>query len=91
MRARGSVVILKNLAYRESKIELTEQAKQSMMEESLATLVRLHILHIGEQVTDLKIGEEVYVDPMRLMSAIREVIDEEAIIIVRSSDVQFVY
>lgn len=91
MRARGSVVILKNLAYRESKIELTEQAKQSMMEESLATLVRLPILHIGEQVTDLKVGEEVYVDPMRLMSAIREVIDEEAIIIVRSSDVQFVY
>lgn len=91
MRARGSNVILKNLAYRESKIQLTDEAKQSMMEESLETLVKLPILHVGEQVSDLKVGEEVYVDPMRLMGACREVIDGEAIIIVRSSDVQFVY
>ncbi len=91
MRVRGSMVALKNLAYRETTIELTEQAKQSMMEEQMETLERLPILHVGSQVDDLKVGEEVYVDPMRLVSSSRLIIDGIAVILVRSSDINLVY
>lgn len=91
MRVRQNLVALKNVAYKETTIELTEQAKQSMMEEQMEQLDRLPILHVGDQVTDLKVGDEVYVDPIRLFGCSRLIIDGTAIILVRASDIQIVY
>ena len=91
MKARGSYVILKNLAYKETKIELTEEAKRSMMEDSIELLEKLPIIAVGDQVEDLKVGDEVFVDPIRLVGCSRLVVNGEAIILVRSSDIQMVY
>jgi len=91
MKVRGSLVALKNLAYRETTIELTENAKQEMMEEQMEKLERLPIAYVGDRVNDLEVGDEVYVDPMRLVTCSRLIVEGEAIILVRESDILIVY
>lgn len=91
MRVRGSFVILKNITHVESKIELSETQKRQMMEEKIEMLDKLPITHVGDQVDDLSVGDEVFVDPMVLMNASRLVVDGDSIIIVRGSDIKFVY
>jgi hypothetical protein len=91
MRVRGSYVILKNITHVESKIELSETQKRAMMEEKIEMLDRLPISHVGEQVEDLNVGDEVFVDPMVLMNSSRLVVEGKSIIIVRGTDIKVVY
>jgi len=91
MKALGNYIILKNLAYKETSIELSEEAKASMELDNVESLKRLPVLFKGDTVTEIEVGDEVYIDTMRLINAPREIIDGEAILMLRASDVIFIY
>jgi co-chaperonin GroES (HSP10) len=88
---KGHRVLLNRPKREERLIQLTPEMEEEMNMRELANLKRLEVYALGEEVTNVKIGDFVYVNLMYLQSAELVEIEGEEKIMVRDSDIAFTW
>lgn len=72
-KLRGRRILIEKPVRPESAIELTEEVKMSLDHEFMKKWSRLKVYAVGEDVTDVKVGDEVYVGSALTTSEILEI------------------
>ena len=88
---RGTRVILTPPVIKESSIEVDEKLKKEILEEQMKKWTRLDVFAIGEEVTGIEVGNQVFVNPLFIRNAENIEIDGQVKIIVRAADVSVVW
>jgi co-chaperonin GroES (HSP10) len=91
IKVKGHRVLLNRPKREERLIQLTPEMEEEMNMRELANLKRLEVYALGEEVTNVKIGDFVYVNLMYLQSAELVEIEGEEKIMVRDSDIAFTW
>ena len=61
MKLLGKRVLVKKPARKESKIELSEADKASIDSDLMKSYTELEVTHVGDEVTNVKVGDRVYI------------------------------
>ena len=88
---RGTRVILTPPVIKESSIEVDDKLKKEILEEQMKKWTRLEVFAVGEEVTGIEVGNEVFVNPMFIRNAENIEINGEVKIIVRAADISVVW
>jgi hypothetical protein len=88
---RGTRVLLTPPVIKESSIEVDEKLKKEILEEQMKKWTRLEVFAVGEDVQDIEVGNEVFVNPMFIRNAENVEIKGEVKIIVRAADISIVW
>ena len=88
---RGTRVILTPPVIKESSIEVDDKLKKEILEEQMKKWTRLEVFAVGEEVTGIEVGNEVFVNPMFIRNAENIEINGEGKIIVRAADISVVW
>jgi co-chaperonin GroES (HSP10) len=88
---KGHRVLLNRPKREERLIQLTPEMEEEMNMRELANLKRLEVYAIGKDVTEVAVGDVVYVNLMYLQSAELVEIEGEKKIMVRDSDIAFTW
>jgi co-chaperonin GroES (HSP10) len=88
---KGHRVLLNRPKREERLIQLTPEMEEELNMKELASLKRLEVYAIGEEVTSVKEGDFVYVNLMYLQSAELVEVEGEEKIMVRDSDIAIVW
>jgi co-chaperonin GroES (HSP10) len=88
---KGHRVLLNRPKREERLIQLTPEMEEEMNMRELANLKRLEVYAIGKDVTEVAVGDVVYVNLMYLQSAELVEIEGEEKIMVRDSDIAFTW
>ena len=87
----GHRVLLNRPKKEERLIQLTPEMEEEMNIKELIGLKHLEVYTIGEEVTNVKVGDVVYVNLMYLQSAELVEVDGSERIMVRDSDIAFTW
>ena len=90
-KVRGVRVLLTPPLIKKSAIELDAKLEQELMDEQMKKWGSLEVFAIGDEVKDINVGDEVYVNPMFLRNSEHVLIDGEDKIIVRAPDISVVW
>jgi co-chaperonin GroES (HSP10) len=88
---KGHRVLLNRPKREERLIQLTPEMEEELNMKELASLKRLEVFALGEEVTNVKEGDFVYVNLMYLQSAELVEVEGEEKIMVRDSDIAIVW
>jgi co-chaperonin GroES (HSP10) len=88
---KGHRVLLNRPKREERLIQLTPEMEEELNMKELASLKRLEVFALGEEVTSVKKGDFVYVNLMYLQSAELVEVEGEEKIMVRNSDIAIVW
>lgn len=88
---KGHRVLLNRPKREERLIQLAPEMEEEMNMKELIGLKHLEVYAIGEEVTNVKVGDVVYVNLMYLQSAELLDIDDTQKIMVRDSDIAIVW
>lgn len=88
---KGHRVLLNRPKREERLIQLTPEMEEELNMKELASLKRLEVYALGEEVTNVKVGDFVYVNLMYLQSAELVEVEGEEKIMVRDSDIAIVW
>ena len=88
---KGHRVLLNRPKREERLIQITPEMEEEMNMRELANLKRLEVYAIGKDVTEVAVGDVVYVNLMYLQSAELVEIEGEEKIMVRDSDIAFTW
>lgn len=88
---KGHRVLLNRPVREERLIQLTPEMEEELNMKELANLKRLEVYALGEEVTNVKVGDFVYVNLMYLQSAELVEVEGEEKIMVRDSDIAIVW
>ena len=88
---KGHRVLLNRPVREERLIQLTPEMEEELNMKELANLKHLEVYALGEEVTNVKVGDFVYVNLMYLQSAELVEIEGEEKIMVRDSDIAIVW
>jgi co-chaperonin GroES (HSP10) len=88
---KGHRVLLNRPKREERLIQLTPEMEEEMNMRELANLKRLEVYAIGKDVTEVAVGDVVYVNLMYLQSAELVEIEGEEKIMIRDSDIAFTW
>jgi co-chaperonin GroES (HSP10) len=88
---KGHRVLLNRPRREERLIQLTPEMEEELNMKELANLKRLEVYALGEEVTNVKVGDFVYVNLMYLQSAELVEVEGEEKIMVRDSDIAIVW
>ena len=88
---KGHRVLLNRPVREERLIQLTPEMEEELNMKELANLKHLEVYAIGEEVTNVKVGDTVYVNLMYLQSAELVEVEGEEKIMVRDSDIAIVW
>lgn len=88
---KGHRVLLNRPTREERLIQLTPEMEEELNMKELANLKRLEVYALGEEVTNVKVGDFVYVNLMYLQSAELVEVEGEEKIMVRDSDIAIVW
>jgi hypothetical protein len=88
---KGHRVLLNRPKREERLIQLTPEMEEELNMKELASLKRLEVFALGEEVTSVKEGDFVYVNLMYLQSAELVEVEGEEKIMVRDSDIAIVW
>lgn len=90
-KLRGSRVLLDQPEYREFALELSEEVKRQIIEEETKRHAKLNVYAVGDDVTDIKPGDSVYVSPSTLAMAEVVDLDGQIKIMVRAMDIALIW
>jgi co-chaperonin GroES (HSP10) len=87
---RGKRVLLTMPELKKSAVELSAKDEESIMQEAMKKWLKLEVFAVGDEVTDVKVGDKVYVQTYALESgekieidgAIKLMVTENAIAII---------
>jgi co-chaperonin GroES (HSP10) len=88
---KGHRVLLNRPKREERLIQLTPEMEEELNMKELASLKRLEVYATGKDVTEVAVGDVVYVNLMYLQSAELVEIEGEEKIMVRDSDIAFTW
>lgn len=88
---KGHRVLLNRPKREERLIQLTPEMEEELNMKELANLKRLEVYALGEEVTNVKVGDFVYVNIMYLQSAELVEVEEEEKIMVSDRDIAIVW
>lgn len=88
---KGHRVLLNRPVREERLIQLTPEMEEELNMKELANLKRLEVYAIGEDVTNVDVGEFVYVNLMYLQSAELVEVEGEEKIMVNDRDIAIVW
>jgi co-chaperonin GroES (HSP10) len=91
IQVKGHRVLLNRPKREERLIQLTPEMEEELNMKELANLKRLEVFALGEEVTNVKVGDFVYVNLMYLQSAELVEVEGEEKIMVRDSDIAIVW
>lgn len=74
-----------------SVIELTDEVKARVQQEYLAQLKSLEVFAIGDEVTKVKPGDDVYVTPQILVHADKVIIDDSVKLMIGERDISIIW
>lgn len=72
---RGKRVLLTMPELKKSAVELSAKDEEMIMQEAMKKWLRLEIFAVGDEVTDVKVGDKVYVQTYALESGEKIEID----------------
>lgn len=87
----GHRVLLNRPKKEERLIQLTPEMEEEMNLKELIGLKHLEVYTIGEEVTNVKVGDVVYVNLMYLQSAELVEVEGSERIMVRDTDIAFIW
>jgi hypothetical protein len=87
---RGKRVLLTMPELKKSAVELSAKDEEAIMQEAMKKWLKLEVFAVGDEVTDVKVGDKVYVQTYALESgekieidgAIKLMVTENAIAII---------
>lgn len=88
---KGHRVLLNRPKREERLIQLTPEMEEELNMKELANLKRLEVYALGEEVTNVKVGDFVYVNIMYLQSAELVEVEGEEKIMVNDRDIAIVW
>lgn len=88
---KGHRVLLNRPAREERVIQLTPEMEEEMNFQELKKLKHLEVYAVGEEVTNVKVGDTVYVNLMYLQSAELIEVEGEEKIMVNDRDIAIVW
>ena len=88
---KGHRVLLNRPKREERLLQLTPEMEEELNMKELIGLKHLEVYAIGEEVTNVKVGDVVYVNLMYLQSAELIEVDGVEKIMVRDSDIDIVW
>ena len=88
---KGHRVLLNSPKREERLIQLTPEMEEELNMKELANLKRLEVYALGEEVTNVKVGDFVYVNIMYLQSAELVEVEGEEKIMVSDRDIAIVW
>ena len=87
----GHRVLLNRPKKEERLIQLTPEMEEEMNMKELIGLKHVEVYTIGEEVTNVKVGDVVYVNLMYLQSAELVEVEGSERIMVRDTDIAFIW
>lgn len=90
-KVRGLRVLLTPPEIKKSAIELDAKLEQEILEEQMKKWESLEVFAIGDEITDINVGDHVYVNPLFLRNSEHVKINGEDKIIVRAPDISIVW
>jgi hypothetical protein len=91
MKLRGTRVLLDQPKIKDLGLELSPEIEKELIADELKKYNALAVFAVGDEVTDLNVGDLVYVSPTTLaMAEIVEVEDEHKIL-VRAMDISIIW
>ena len=72
---RGKRVLLTMPELKKSAVELSAKDEESIMQEAMKKWLKLEVFAVGDEVTDVKVGDKVYVQTYALESGEKIEID----------------
>jgi len=88
---KGHRVLLNRPKREERLIQLTPEMEEELNMKELANLKRLEVYALGEEVTNVKVGDFVYVNLMYLQSAELVEVEGDEKIMVNDRDIAIVW
>jgi len=88
---KGHRVLLNRPKREERLIQLTPEMEEELNMKELASLKRLEVYALGEEVTNVKVGDFVYVNLMYLQSAELVEVEGDEKIMVNDRDIAIVW
>ena len=88
---KGHRLLLNRPKREERLIQLTPEMEEELNMKELANLKRLEVYALGEEVTNVKVGDFVYVNIMYLQSAELVEVEGEEKIMVSDRDIAIVW
>jgi hypothetical protein len=86
MKLKGKRVLLSRPVLEKSAIELTPEVQASLDQENMKKWTHLEVFAIGDQVTDIKVGDVVYLPKGAIEQC--DVLDVEGEVKLMTSDFQ---
>jgi len=74
-----------------SVIELTEEVKERVQQEYLAKLKSLEVFAVGDEVTKIKAGDNVFVPAQILVHADKVIIDDSVKLMIGERDISIIW
>lgn len=90
-KVMGHRVLLNRPQKKETGIQLTPELEAELMQEELKEYSSLEVFAVGDEVTDVKPGDNVYVSPGTLVHSEVVTIDGSEKIMVRSMDIAIIW
>lgn len=90
-KVRGLRVLLTPPEIKKSAIELDAKLEQELLEEQMKKWGSLEVFAVGDEVSDISVGDKVYVNPMFLRNSEHVLINGEDKIIVRAPDISVIW
>lgn len=90
-KVKGQRVLLSRPEKKDLGIQLTPELEAELMQEELKEYHSLEVFAVGDEVTDVKPGDQVYVSPGTLIHSEVVTIEGSEKIMVRAMDIAIVW
>ena len=91
MKLRGRRVLIDVPEKKESAIELSEKDKMMLEEDEMKKWTHLVVHAVGEDVTEVKAGDEVYLTISSIQDAERVLIDDKVRMMVNEGSIAIIW
>jgi hypothetical protein len=90
IKLRGSRVLLNCPPRKDLGLHLSEEAQKDLLIKQLEEMTALDVFAVGDAVTDIKVGDKVYITPSTIMHDLVDV-EESKKFLIREMDVVFIW
>jgi|APGre2960657404_1045060.scaffolds.fasta_scaffold00486_5 hypothetical protein len=91
IKLRGSRVLLNCPPRKDLGLHLTEEAQKELLIKQLTEMTSLDVFAIGDAVTDIEVGDKVYISPSTIMHAELVDVDASQKFLIREMDVVLIW
>jgi hypothetical protein len=91
MKLQGKRVLLNKPEFKKPSIELSEESKEALEKEQMKNWLKIEIFEVGEDVTNVKKGDKVYVPSYSLQNSEAIPFDEEIKLLINEAEIAIIW